>query len=298
MKNKPLVQFCWLACLLLILSACTSPTPPPTAEIPQATQTPSPTPAPSATATALWQTGDTWDRPADGMRMLYVPAGEFQMGSESGEADEMPVHTVFLEAYWIDQTEVTAAMYALFAPETAPQGAGDLPVVHVSWEAAVAYCTWAGAVLPTEAQWEKAARGSTGRTYPWGDQAPAGDLANFADAASTLSWADVNIDDGYKVLAPVGTYPAGQSPYGALDLAGNAAEWVNDWYGELYYSQSDSSRSDGPFSGEFRVIRGGSWYSTANGLRASDRSWYIPEGGSQYTGFRCVSPSPGDSGAP
>jgi formylglycine-generating enzyme required for sulfatase activity len=111
---------------------------------------------------------------------------------------------------------------------------------------------------------------------------------NFADLKSGLSWADTSVNDGYKNVAPVGSYLPGASPYGVLDMAGNIAEWVNDWYDETYYSATPLNNPSGPAEGNFRVLRGGSWYSTAAGIRTTDRSWYIAEGGTNYTGFRCV----------
>jgi formylglycine-generating enzyme required for sulfatase activity len=220
----------------------------------------------------------------DGMMMVYVPKGVFKMGSDLGELDEQPVHEVSMDAFWIDQNEVTHTMYARFAPSRS----GSLPMNSVSWEQAAAYCAWVGSRLPTEAEWEKAARGPEGRTYPWGDQIPAGDLVNFADLKSRLSWEDTGVDDGYENTAPVGSYPAGASLYGALDMAGNVAEWVNDWYDETYYKTAPQVNPPGPAEGGFRVVRGGSWYSTAAGIRSTDRSWYIPDGGTNYVGFRCA----------
>jgi serine/threonine-protein kinase len=218
------------------------------------------------------------------MVMVYVPKGIFTMGSNFGDPDEQPVRDVYMDAFWIDQTEVTYSMFSHFAPARS----GRYPVNNVSWEQAAAYCAWVGGRLPTEAEWEKAARGPEERTYPWGNQLPAGDLANFADLRSRLNWEDTSVDDGYGNTAPVGSYPAGASLYGALDMAGNVAEWVNDWYSETYYSTAPLINPPGPAEGDYRVIRGGSWYSTAAGVRSADRAWYIPEGGTDYTGFRCA----------
>jgi len=303
MKRWSYDQSFWMVAVLLISSACSNsmaaptPTQMPT-YTPVPTETPMPTETPTPTATPLWNIGDTWARPADGMVMVQVPAGNFVMGSPDGDLDEQPVHTVYLDAYWIDQTEVSVAMYALFTPDASMTGPGDLPAVEISWEEAAAYCTWAGGRLPSEAEWEKAARGTDGRTYPWGNQSPAGNLLNFADRSSHLSWADIIVDDGYEKMAPVGSYPEGGSLYGALDMAGNASEWVNDWYESTYYSSSDGNNPAGPSSGDYRILRGGSWYSNTSGIRVADRSWYIPEGVSRYAGFRCASPSPGLYGAP
>jgi len=216
--------------------------------------------------------------------MVYVPKGVFTMGSDLGELDEQPAHDVYLDAFWIDQTEVTYTMYASFTPSRS----GQYPVQNATWEQASAYCAWVGSRLPTEAEWEKAARSPDKRTYPWGNQNPADDLVNFADVKSRLSWGDISVNDGYENVAPVGSYPAGASMYGALDMAGNLAEWVNDWYDETYYTTSPLDHPTGPAEGFFRALRGGSWYGNADSLRTTDRSWYIPEGGTDYVGFRCA----------
>lgn len=297
--NKKLFIY-YLPVWLLFWSACAAPQtavpvptslPPTLAPIPSLTPLPTETPTPSVTPpptlTPEGEVGSTWKRQKDGMVMVYVPAGIFIMGSDSGEADEVPAHEVYLGGFWIDRTEVTNAMYAQFKPTRADQR----PAQGVSWEQATAYCAWVGSRLPTEAEWEKAARGSDGRTYPWGEQPPAGELVNFADVKSRLSWADINVNDGYQDVAPVGNYPAGASAYGALDMAGNLAEWVNDWYDERYYAASPSANPPGAADSIFRAVRGGSWYGKAASLRASDRSWYIPEGGTDYIGFRCAQSS-------
>ena len=287
------------------------------------TEAPVVTEAPTEAPPALG-IGSTWVRPADGMMMVYVPEGEFTMGSNNGDSDEQPVHTVYLDAYWIDQTEVTNAMFTLFVERTGYQtdaegigssyvfdgtnwndvsgadwqhpqgpssglaGLNDHPVVHVSWNDAEVYCGWAGVRLPSEAEWEKAARGTDGRTYPWGNQSLAGNLLNFADINLNVDWADRNVDDGYQFTAPVGSYPAGASPYGALDMAGNVWEWVEDWYGETYYSQSPESNPTGPASGQYRVLRGGSWVSYGVDLRSAYRYWGGPDLRNYVIGFRCV----------
>lgn len=287
--------------LLILLAACTGS--PSTLPSPVPTDPPRPSATPAPTATLRWNIGDTWPRPVDNMTMVHVPAGAFVLGSLSGDPDEQPIRLVYLDAYWIDRTEVTMAMFAQFAGSTPSPEVSALPVVSVTWEQAAAYCVWAGARLPTEAEWEAAARSGEERAYPWGDQNPSADLANFADRSSRLSWADINIDDGFPGLAPVASFPNGASLFSALDLSGNAAEWVNDWYQEDYYrfAQTGSSLNinpSGPATGDYRVHRGGSWYTTAFGIRASDRSWYIPEGSNQYIGFRCAASSPSPAGVP
>jgi formylglycine-generating enzyme required for sulfatase activity len=265
-------------------------------------------------------------------KWLDVPAGEFLMGStdkETGTADdEKPLHTVYLAAFRIMQTEVTNGMFERFVnatghtttaeaggkslvfdvnkkewtliagadwrhprgPGSNLSGLGSHPVVHVSWDDAVAYCAWAGGRLPTEAEWEKAARGPSGdgRRYPWGDQPPEGDLLNFADRNRDMDGADKSTDDGYQFTAPIGSYPKGASPYGVLDMAGNVWEWVADWYDETYYARSPRSNPTGPTSGQFRVLRGGSWNNVAWLVRAAAREGDVPGNRIDFIGFRCV----------
>ena len=258
------------------------------------------------------------------MTLLCVPTGEFTMGS--GDNDEKPPHIVYLDAFWIDQTEVTNAMFRKFVDEThyetdaekagsanvfdpvtyswpATNGANwrhprgsdsdlngqdDYPVVQVTWNDAKAYCEWAGRRLPTEAEWEKAARGTDGRTYPWGFQAVAGNLLNFADRNLEVPWGDKNVDDGYQYAAPVGHYPEGKSPYGALDMAGNVWEWVADWYGETTYASSPGRNPTGPETGSAHVVRGGGWNDGAADVRAARRYGLGPDGLGENGGFRCA----------
>ena len=226
-----------------------------------------------------------WTNPIDRTPYVHVPAGEFEMGSTTGDNDEQPVHRVYLDEYWIGQTEVTNAQYALCVSAggcTAPSNSRwqdsnyrDHPVTHVDWDRARAYCAWAGVRLPTEAEWEKAARGTDGRIYPWGNSAPDDRFANYG-----------NIIDG---TTPVGNYPEGASPYGALDMAGNVWEWVNDWYDSDYYSQSPSENPQGPATGESRVLRGGAWVYDDDSVRSAYR--YIdglPDYWNNVFGIRCV----------
>jgi formylglycine-generating enzyme required for sulfatase activity len=230
----------------------------------------------------------------DGMTLLYVPEGEFTMGSEASP-DEQPIHQVTLSAFWIDQTEVTNAMYekCVDATQCRPPVAitsntrdlyfynpdfGNYPVVFVSSNDANAYCSWAGRRLPTEAEWEKAARGTDERTYPWGNDEPGNNFLNL-DIADTVE---------------VGRYPDGSSVYGALDMSGNVYEWVSDWYDAANYLNSPASNPLGPENpidsnlGELRVLRGGSWYQLEGGFRSADRYQNGIRFNSSFVGFRCA----------
>jgi serine/threonine-protein kinase len=231
----------------------------------------------------------------DGMTLVYVPSGQFLMGSPDADAgagiEEKPQRSVYLSVFWIDQTEVTNAMYMRCVRENVcsppketrsktrlayydSPAFGNYPVIYVSWQEAEVYCQWAGRRLPTEAEWEKAARGSNGATYPWGEAPPGIGLANFNNQVGDTQ--------------PVGSYPAGASPYGALDMAGNVAEWVADWYDADYYPIAPDSNPTGPDSGEFRVLRGGSWFNLARAMRAAFRLANYPELQSDTVGFRCA----------
>ncbi len=276
-------------------------TPIPRTTTPRATNTQTPpTDSPSPlTITPTPEAGATGTREKDRMVMVYVPAGKFLMGStpDEGYDNEHPQHTVSLDAFWIDKTEVTNAQYRKCVdagtcreptscdwgkPTYSDPSKANHPVVCVSWDDATAYCTWTGARLPAEAEWEKAARGTDGRTYPWGNSKPDCRQANF--------WGK----DGGCVggTSAVGSYPTDTSPYGALDMAGNVWEWVIDWFDEGYYARSPATNPLGPASGQERVLRGGSWYFTADGLRTAARFWYIPGARGDVAGFRCaVSPT-------
>ncbi|MDH4080878.1 MAG: SUMF1/EgtB/PvdO family nonheme iron enzyme [Nitrospira sp.] len=218
----------------------------------------------------------------DGAPMVLIPAGEFMMGSrdndESAQNDERPAHPVYLDAFSIDQYEVTTSRYAKFFQATnraAPhywseqvlKRHGNKPVVGVDWNDATAYCAWTGKRLPTEAEWEKAARGTDQRVYPWGNASPSEQRANFSHCCDFKD---------YGALTDVGSYEAGKSPYGAYDMAGNVWEWVADWYDESYYGKSPDRNPKGPSAGQYRVLRGGSWVYVPVNVRSANRLWNSP----------------------
>jgi eukaryotic-like serine/threonine-protein kinase len=225
----------------------------------------------------------------DGMTMLYVPAGEFKMGSEIGENDQKPVHMVYLYSFWIDQTEVTNAMYAKCVkggkcnpPRLKKSYTHDsyydnsefdkYPVIYVSWSDAKAYCEWVDSKLPTEAEWEKAARGDNAHIYPWGNESPTNNLLNYNDAVGDVT--------------EVGKYPNGASLYGALDMAGNVWEWVSSLYQPYPYSGIDG-REDLSAAGS-RVLRGGAWSAHDVGFIHSASRYPLNSAYSNFLiGFRC-----------
>jgi formylglycine-generating enzyme required for sulfatase activity len=258
------------------------------------------------TTTILSQQGTLGDiayRPTDGVEMVFVPGGTFQMGSEQTDPaaglSEYPQHPVTLDSFWIDKTELPNTSYlncvndgacreSRYSKDPAYNGA-DLPVVGVSWQDAADYCVWVGGRLPTEAEWEYTARSHEGYLYPWGDEFD-GNLVNYCDVNCQESWADSEVDDGFSENAPVGSFPDGSSWVGALDLAGNVWEWVSDWYSD--YLPAKQINPTGPPIGEHKVIRGGCWANQMDGVRTVYR---IPDGGDispdlrhSNIGFRCV----------
>jgi serine/threonine protein kinase len=279
---------------------------------PAHTKTPQVTNTPMATAIPELGIGSTMTG-EDGATLVYVPAGEFTMGGDVN-SDEKPIHTVNLDAFWIDQTEVTNKLFSSFVIATGyqtdaekagwsymfnnpdwvetngadwqhPTGPGSNvtrkdqhPTINVSWNDATAYCEWVGRRLPTEAEWEKAARGTDARIYPWGNAAPNDTLLNYNN----------NIGD----TTEVDIYETGKNIYGAYDMAGNVWEWVNDWYSETYYQSSPSSNPLGPNLGEYRVLRGGAWNISSDYVRSASRNWDDPINPYYDLGFRCARSHP------
>ena len=229
---------------------------------------------------------------ADGVPMVLVPEGTFLMGSPpvEGDPDEIPQRTLYLSSYYIDLYEVTQAKYMqfmkatrrpsptipVFAEDLSLIMKPDLPVVGVSWEDAKAYCAWLGKRLPTEAEWEKAARGDRGFKWPWGNIFG----AFMVNAAGE--------EDGYKYTAPPGLFAKGRSSYGLYDAAGNVAEWVLDWYDQDYYQKGPFRDPKGPDTGKHRVYRGGSWNDPSGGVRTAKRYAAAPHQTSAVIGFRCA----------
>ena len=288
--------------------ADTATSPPTNTPRPSDTATPRPTNTRRPTATPRAPAGGgVQARAKDGMALVYVPAGEFEMGSIEGASDERPVHTIWLNSFWIDQTEVTNTQYrqcaeagACEAPTECDWGIptyedetkADHPVVCVDWFGAQAYCEWAGGRLPTEAEWEYAARGPAQNTYPWGDTFD-GELLNYCDANCEYDHRDSMHDDGYEMTAPVGSYSDGASWCGALDMAGNVWEWVADRYDNDHYADSPSRNPTGPSAGDYRVLRGGSWTGLAKNVRSADRDYDRPSPRYHAVGFRCVATASG-----
>jgi eukaryotic-like serine/threonine-protein kinase len=304
----------------VIVSNPSTSVPQPTAFIPSPTKyvpTPEPTntalPSPTATQPVTPPKSSNQGSTLDGMKILLVPAGTFTMGDSADAAqaeclkvrsdcpydwfmDEAPGHPVTLNAYYIDKTEVTNAMYARCVdagtcnrPASSSSRTrssyfgssqfANYPVINVTWFDAKTYCSWAGRRLPTEAEWEKAARGTDNRKYPWGNSFPSCSIANYYP---------INQDACKGDTTAVGSYSANISPYGALDMAGNVWEWVADWYADNTYSHGAQSNPIGSSTGTHRVMRGGAWVFVENTLRSTNRHGDDPSHYDDSLGFRCA----------
>jgi eukaryotic-like serine/threonine-protein kinase len=265
---------------------------------PLPTTTPSPTPLPPMPPTDAAPKA-TWVSPVDGMVLIHIPNDQYLIGSLDSDSpasiSEKPQHKVNLNDYWMDKTEVTNAMYAMcvqagVCPEktisisfTRDAYFGDtefddFPVIYVTWNEAQTYCTWAGRRLPTEAEWEVAARGTDKRKFPWGNSAPNCNLLNFGGGLANYCTGDTTA---------VGKYPQGGSPYGVLDMAGNVWEWVADWYGSNYIVEPHDNPV-GFATGELKVLRGGSWFNKGEFVRSAFRIGHDPADPTEYIGFRCT----------
>ena len=269
-------------------------TPIPSTATPRTTNTPLPPTVLPSPSPVLPRAGDTRIRTSDGAVMAYVPAGYFWMGSTDADAMavdfEKPQHRVYLDAFWIDRTEVAVGQYRACArvgvcspPEemssvTRPNyfdggTFDDYPVLWVNWYGADTYCRWVSARLPTEAEWERAARGTDGRIFPWGD-----------------AWDESRTNAVGRLgdTRPVGSFSGGASPYGVLDMSGNVWEWVADWFSDSYYASSPERNPQGPSSGSERCVRSGSWYSRIAWQRTANRGSAKPSLSDDDVGFRCV----------
>ena len=265
-----------------------------------------------------WRVWWAQHRAASSVPMVRVPRGELLMGSEAGEQAEAPVHRVTVAMFSIDRFEVTNDQFAAFVratghvtdpertgigwhwvgtwrevrgaewrhprgPDSTIDGLDRHPVVQISWNDAAAYCQWRGARLPTEAEWERAARGAGDRVYPWGDESPR-DRASYG--SDTCCRADDG--DGFLYTAPVGSFPRGRSPFGVDDLAGNVWEWVEDWFDATFYARSPTLDPVNRVEASRKVIRGGGWGNDAVGLRSTLRHANPPDIGLSMVGFRCA----------
>ncbi|MEK6633292.1 MAG: SUMF1/EgtB/PvdO family nonheme iron enzyme [Nitrospirota bacterium] len=237
----------------------------------------------------------------DGAPMVLIPEGPFPMGVPHGDRDggrdEYPRHDVFVNNFYIDKFELTNSRYLEFVKatnhripqnpknatrnlwqgDTITESLADRPVVNVDWADAQAYCQWAGKRLPTEAEWEKAAKGTADRRFPWGNVEPTNKHLNF-----NQQWI------GEKTLMPVGSYELGKSPFGVYDMAGNVWEWVNDWYDAKYYEKSPAKNPTGPETGTKRVLRGSGWQNETPTVRIFTRVDSDPTIRNESTGFRCA----------
>ncbi len=274
-----------------------------TGRAPQPASGPAPRTTPLVPAVEIMTAEEEQRRFADftnsiGAQMLFIPSATFTMGNAAADApvNEQPPTRVALSRYYLSRHPVTNAQYEQFDPaHTSRRGswAGDNhPVIYVSSLDAIKFCQWLSARerkrfrLPSEAEWEHAARGNDGRTYPWGETVGRGDLANFADANTTFAWRDPKVNDGYAETSPVGAYPAGASPFGLDDLSGNVWEWCQDFYEG--YKGGDRANPRGPLQGTQRVYRGGSWKSRFASLKTTTRGYNQPAYASNDVGFRIV----------
>ncbi|GJL50386.1 MAG: hypothetical protein NPIRA01_16130 [Nitrospirales bacterium] len=242
--------------------------------------------------------------------MILIPAGEFLMGDNESHGNEQPEHQVWLDDYYIDRFEVAMSKYQEFLDENlkleppplwddgmALNEAADRPAVGVTWEAANKYCQWVEKRLPTEAEWEKAARGTDGRRYPWGHMQPFVDIARYnlgitGWVSYTLTLASVR--GGVKGMSVRhGLKTGGKSPYGLYHMSGNAAEWVSDWYDRYYYEDSPEKNPQGPETGTRKVLRGGSWEDEPRNIRVTARSKADPKFSDLTIGFRCAKDATG-----
>jgi len=252
--------------------------------------TPSPFPIQTKSATGIPTSLPTEITDAKGALMVLVPAGEFIMGSNNGSVDEQPTHVVDLDAFYMDKYEVTNRLYrvcvdvAICLPLENRSSAthtryysnseyDNFPVIFVNWNMAQSYCEWRGARLPTEAEWEKAARGNSNFTYPWGEVVNC-DHANYGKCNGDV--------------VSVNVYDSGKSMYGIYNMAGNVWEWTNDWYSEVYYQNSLLDNPQGPDNGKQKVLRGGSWSDNNSEVRSANRYAEVPTNFNGFVGFRCV----------
>ena len=257
----------------------------------------------AAAETASGQAGEITGK--DGAPMVLIPGGPFPMGVPPGDRDggrdEYPRHEVTLDSFYIDKFEVTNGRYIEFVRATShrtpqhpqdasrnlwqknmmPASVADRPVINVDWYDAEAYCKWAGKRLPTEAEWEKAARGGDDRRFPWGNVEPTAKHLNY-----NQRWI------GEKTLMPVGSYELGKSPYGVYDMAGNVWEWVNDWYDDRYYEKSPAKNPPGPETGSHKVLRSSGWQVETPLVRIFTRVKSDPLIRNESTGFRCAMNTP------
>ncbi len=240
-------------------------------------------------------------KPPEGM--AFIPAGESLLGFDPDQAyrqclknndtckknwflDEGPVHSAQLDGFFIDTHEVTQKEFARIMEKNPSEYTGaDLPVENVTWHEAKDYCQRLGKRLPTEAEWERAAKGGKDSVFPWGDEVKSG-KANFCDTHCDKRWKENHFDDGHRYTAPVGSFPPNE--YGLYDTAGNVYEWVMDWYEEDYYTKKPRKNPRGPDNGKLKVIRGGSWINYSVGVRPSDRTDANPSKRLNFLGFRCA----------